>query len=462
MMRCDLAIVGAGPAGMEAAIQASALGLSVKVFDEQPAPGGQVFRGVEAAAGDPVFAGEYTKDGVALVKRFRAAPGIDYHPCSTVWHIALHSGQISVLQEGASIEVTAGRILIATGAQERPVPIPGWTLPGVMTAGAAQIMLKTAGAWPEGPVVLAGQGPLAWLLAAQLLQAGLPALTLLETTPRGALRRAVSAGGLWRGRSALRKGLHYVRDAQRRGLQVVRAVDGLRAEGDGHVQRVRWAGGMAECATLLLHEGVIPSTHITRALGLDHAWDAAQLCWHPVVDAWGATSDPLIAVAGDGAGIGGWESAAAAGHLAALDAAFRAGRLRDAARDRLARAPRQAARRALALRPFLDRLYRPAPSMLAPLDDSTIVCRCEEVTAGQIRQVARLGATGPNQTKAYLRAGMGPCQGRLCGTTTAALIARERGIPIAEAGTLRPRAPFKPLTVGALAALPAEAGVTRL
>lgn len=455
-MHYDLAIIGAGPAGMEAAIQAAGLDLAVAVFDEQPAPGGQVFRGVEAAATDPALAGEYAEAGAALVARFRAAAGIDYHPSSTVWHIALHIGQMSVLQNGASMEVTAGRILIATGAQERPVPIPGWTLPGVMTAGAAQIMLKTAGAVPEGPVILAGQGPLAWLLAAQLLQAGLPALTLLETTPRGALRRALPAGGLWRGRETLRKGLRYVRAARRRGLKLVRAVDGLRAEGESQVQRVRWNGGSAACATLLLHEGVIPSTHITRALGLDHAWDAAQLCWRPVVDGWGATSDPLIAVAGDGAGIGGWESAVAAGHLAALDAAFRAGRLGQATRDAQARIPRHAAQKALALRPFLDRLYRPAPSVLAPPDDSTIVCRCEEITAGQIRQAARLGASGPNQAKAYLRAGMGPCQGRFCGTTTAAVIAGERSITIAQAGFLRPRAPFKPLTVGALAALPVE------
>jgi NADPH-dependent 2,4-dienoyl-CoA reductase/sulfur reductase-like enzyme len=450
----DLAIIGAGPAGMEAAVQASALGLSVVVFDEQAAPGGQVFRNVEAAAGDPALTGEYAKAGSALVRRFRAAKGVDYRPRSTVWHIGVETGALSVLQDGVSEVFTADRILLATGAQERPVPIPGWTLPGVMTAGAAQIMLKTTGAVPNGPTVLAGQGPLMWLLAAQLLQAGVTGLTLLETTPRGAVRRAIGAGGLWYGWPALAKGLGLVRTAKRLGLRVVRAVEGLRAEGDGRVERIAWQGGALPCATLLLHEGVIPSTHISRALGLDHVWDEAQLCWHPVVDPWGATSHARIAIAGDGAGIGGWESAVAAGHLAALDAAFRVGRLTEAARNSRAIVPRWSTARAVALRPFLDRLYRPADGMLAPTDDATVVCRCEEITAGQVRQVARLGATGPNQAKAYLRTGMGPCQGRMCGTTVAALIAQERGVPIAEAGMLRPRAPFKPLTVGELAALP--------
>ncbi|MDB5368502.1 MAG: FAD/NAD(P)-binding oxidoreductase, partial [Roseomonas sp.] len=130
------------------------------------------------------------------------------------------------------------------------------------------------------------------------------------------------------------------------------------------------------------------------------------------------------------------------------------GRLAAPARDARATPHRAAFARATALRPFLDRLYTPAPGVLAPADDATVICRCEEVTAGQVRHAARMGATGPNQAKAYLRAGMGPCQGRMCGTTVAALIAGSRGISIAEAGALRPRAPFKPITVGELADLP--------
>jgi NADPH-dependent 2,4-dienoyl-CoA reductase/sulfur reductase-like enzyme len=444
---------------MAAAIEAAALGLSTVVLDEQSAPGGQVFRGVEAGAGDPALGADYASAGGALVRRFRACAGIVYRPRSTVWHIAPDTGRVSVLQEGGSAELEAHRILLATGAQERPVPIPGWTLPGVMGAGAAQIMLKTAGALPAGRTVLAGQGPLVWLLAAQLLQAGLTALTLLETTPWYAAVDAARAGGLWRGRAALRKGLGYVSQAKRAGLRIAHGVTALHAEGDGRVERVGWHGGALACDTLLLHEGVIPSTHITRALGLAHEWNEQQLCWQPVLDAWGATSHTRVAVAGDGGGIGGWESAVAAGQLAALDAAMRLGRLTEAVRNVKAAGPRQARAKALALRPFLDRLYRPAATVLAPTQDATIVCRCEEVTAGQIRQAVRQGAMGPNQVKAYVRAGMGACQGRFCGTTTAAVIAAARGIPIAEAGVLRPRAPFKPLTVGELAGLSGDAPV---
>lgn len=455
-MNYDLAVVGAGPAGLAAAIEAAALGLSVTLLDEQAAPGGQVFRAVESASGDPALAGEFLDAGGALAAAFRAVPAIAYRPSSTLWHLAPDSGALSVKAAGASSELAARRVLLATGAQERPVPIPGWTLPGVMSAGAAQILLKTAGAVPQGAVVIAGQGPLCWLLAVQLLRGGVESLTLLETGAGGALWDAFRAGGLWTGRRLLGKGVALVREAKRRGLRVVRRVRDLRAEGDDHVQAVRWHGGSLPCGTLLLHEGVIPSTHITRALGLDHDWDARQLCWRPRLDAWGATSHPNVAVAGDGGGIGGWEAAVASGQLAAIDAAHRLGKLDAAGRDARAAAPLRAQRAALSLRPFLDQLYAPAQTVLAPADD-TIVCRCEEITSGQIREAARLGATGPNQVKAFLRAGMGPCQGRMCGTVVAGLIAETRGASMEEVGALRPRAPFKPMTVGELAREPQDA-----
>lgn len=446
-MSLDLAIVGAGPAGMAAALEAADLGLSVAVIDENPAPGGQVFRAIETAGGDRALGRDYAA-GLSLLRAFRVAR-IDYRPATTLWHLAPDEGALSLAAGGATADLAAGRILLATGAQERPVPIPGWTLPGVMTAGAAQIMLKTAGAVPRGRTVLAGQGPLLLLLAAQLSRAGAPPALILETTPRGRLRLALAERGLLAGAPLLAKGLALLAETRR--IPRIRAVTGLRAEGEGRVRRVAWDGGMADCDTLLLHEGVVPATHVPLALGLDHAWDARQHCWRPRVDEFGASSHPRVAIAGDGAGIGGWQAAVAAGRVAACDAARRVGRLTEEGFARRT-APLLAARRAaLALRPVLDALYAPPDWVLAPPEDATLVCRCEEVTAGQVRAAARLGATGPNQLKAYLRAGMGPCQGRMCGATVAALIACERGATPEAVGLLRPRAPYKPLTVAELA-----------
>jgi NADPH-dependent 2,4-dienoyl-CoA reductase/sulfur reductase-like enzyme len=453
----DLAIVGAGPAGMAAAIAARQCGLSVLVVDENAAPGGQVFRAAELAGADPALARDMAP-GLDLIARFRALD-ITYRSGATLWMLDPDTGTLSLSRQGETLEFTAERILLATGAQERPVPIPGWTLPGVMSAGAAQIALKTAGMVPSGKVVLAGQGPLMWLLANQLIRAGVMPV-LVETRTQPILRTALEQGGIFSGFAQLAKGIGLILKARQSGVRVITGAKHLRAEGSARVQALRFEGGFEPCDTLLLHEGVIPSTHISMAIGLEHIWDARQLCWRPRVDIFGASSLVRIAVAGDGAVIGGWEAAVATGQLAALDAAFRLARLSRADRDARAEASADALLQARALRPFLDALYAPSQEILAPPEESTIICRCEEVTAGSLRWAAAIGATGPNQAKAYLRCGMGPCQGRLCGTTVAAVIAETRSVPVPEVGHFRPRAPYKPITINELAG--AQLGADRL
>jgi len=455
--RFELAIIGAGPAGMAAAITARECGLSVLVVDENAAPGGQVFRAAELAGADPALAREMAP-GLELIARFRALD-ITYLPGATLWMLDPDTGTLSLSRQGETMEFAAERILLATGAQERPVPIPGWTLPGVMSAGAAQIALKTAGMVPSGKVVLAGQGPLMWLLANQLIRAGVMPV-LVETRSRSVLRTALEHGGIFSGFAQLAKGIGLILNARRAGMRVISGAQHLRAEGSARVQALRFEGGIEPCDTLLLHEGVIPSTHVSMAIGLEHVWDARQLCWRPKLDTFGASSHACISVAGDGAGIGGWEAAVAAGQLAALDAGLRLGRISRADRDSRAEASADALLQARALRPFLDALYAPSQEILAPSEDSTIICRCEEVTAGALRWAAAIGATGPNQAKAYLRCGMGPCQGRLCGPTVAAVIAETRNAPVAEVGHFRPRAPYKPITVQELAG--AQNGADRL
>jgi NADPH-dependent 2,4-dienoyl-CoA reductase/sulfur reductase-like enzyme len=449
--RIDFAIVGAGPAGMAAAALAAELGLDTLLIDEQEAPGGQIYRAVERAAADSPLGADYLA-GKQLAGALRAS-GAAYAPGTTVWHID-PDGTLSVMSGGASNAVRARRILLATGAIERPVPIPGWTLPGVMSAGAVQIMLKTGGLVPSGRALLAGQGPLLWLLAAQLIRAGSPPSLILETTPHANYHAAAPLlpRRLWSGRRALVKGFGLIREVKRADIPIVRGVAGLRALGRDRVERVVWNGGDVPADLLVLHEGVIPNTQISLALQLQHRWDAAQLCWRPVADEWGATNLSTISIAGDGGGIAGAEAAALSGRLAALDAASFLDKLTPAERDRRARPIRAALRRERAIRPFLDALYRPAPSVLVP-DDDVVACRCEEVRVAQIRRAARLGAPGPNQAKAFTRCGMGPCQGRICGTIVSAVMADTLGKPVGDIGTYRPRAPYKPITLGALAGL---------
>jgi len=452
--KIDFAIVGAGPAGMAAATLAAELGLDTVLIDEQNAPGGQIYRGVERAEDKSPLGADYLI-GRQLAADLRASAAT-YLPATTVWHID-PDGTLSLVSAGGSQTIRARRILVATGAIERPVPIPGWTLPGVMTAGAAQIMLKTGDLVPAGRAVLAGQGPLIWLVAAQLIRAGAPLAAILETAPHANYHAAARLlpGALWPARRALWKGLGLIREVRRAGIPIRREVTGLRALGRDRVESVAWESGEIAADLLLLHEGVIPNTQVSLALGLDHRWDDAQLCWRPLVDEWGATGLQTISIAGDGGGIAGAEAASLSGRLAALDAAAFLDKLDPAERDRRARPLRAALRRERAIRPLLDALYRPAPSVLVPRDD-IVACRCEEVTVAQIRRAARLGAQGPNQAKAFTRCGMGPCQGRVCGPIVSAVMADTLGKPIAEIGAYRPRAPYKPITLGALAGLGAE------
>jgi bacterioferritin-associated ferredoxin len=206
---------------------------------------------------------------------------------------------------------------------------------------------------------------------------------------------------------------------------------------------------------VLLHHGVVPHTQLTRLLRVEHDWDSRQLCWQPRIDAWCQTTLAGLRVAGDGASIAGARAAEFSGTLAALGAAHALGHLSSSEREARAKPARSALRQQLRVRPFLDALYRPPQWINTPAND-TVVCRCEEVTAGQVRNMAQLGCQGPNQTKFFSRCGMGPCQGRMCGATVSQILAAELGKPVTEVGAYRVRAPLKPVPLDSLAALADE------
>ena len=457
--RYELAVIGAGPAGMAAAITAAELGVDTIVLDEQATPGGQIYRAIgETPLRDPAILGEAYWRGVPLVEAFHASAA-QYVPQATVW-TASGDGEIGVSVGGSVRMLKAKRMILATGALERPFPIQGWTLPGVMTAGAAQILLKSAAMVGNGRVVLAGTGPLLWLIAAQYLRAGGTFAAILETTLRGNIARSLPFLPAFLRSSYLREGFELVSEV-RRSANLVRSVIALRAGGGDRLTDVtyRTGGGLevtVRADMLLLHQGVVPNVNLALALGCQHTWNETQLCFTPALDAWGQSSVATAAIAGDGAGIAGAVAAEERGRLAALGAAFQLGHLDKVTRDRMAAPHQGALRQAHRGRRFLDRLFRPAKRFRLPRGQ-TLVCRCEEVTARQVRDAAAMERIGPNQLKAYLRCGMGPCQGRLCGLTVTELLADAHGVSPDEIGYYRLRPPVKPITVGDLASLPKTA-----
>jgi NADPH-dependent 2,4-dienoyl-CoA reductase/sulfur reductase-like enzyme len=446
----DLIIIGAGPAGMAAACEARVLGLSVILLDEQPFAGGQIYRNVEAAPSKrrDILGPDYAA-GHQLASEFRNS-GAQHLQGAVVWNVSV-DGKVDYVANGRTRKAIGKYVLLASGAMERPFPIKGWTLPGVLGAGAAQILLKGAGALPTQPVVLAGCGPLLYLLAWQYLRAGVQIRAVLDTTDRADyVRAAAHAVGALRGWKDLKKGLGLLSSLRRHKVAVYSGCRNLAIEGRAKVEGVSFShdGNQQNIPTslVLIHQGVVPNTQLSWSTGAEHRWDDGQLCWQPVTDEWGRLGETVLYVAGDSRAIVGAQASAIQGRLAALAIAEGLGVSADLATRRASH--RTKLQRYTAIRPFLDALYRPKEENRVPPSDDVIVCRCEEVTAGQIRKYVDLGCQGPNQTKAFGRCGMGPCQGRFCGLTVTETIARARQVEPSAVGYYRIRPPIKPVMLG--------------
>ncbi len=451
----DVAVIGAGPAGMAAAMSAAASGASVVLLDDQPAAGGQIYRGITQTTprqldilGADYAAGRAQADALAR-------SGVSHLAGAAVWQ--LHRDRtLDVLHDGASHPLRAATVVICAGALERPFPVPGWTLPGVMTAGAAQILFKTGGIVPAQAPVLVGCGPLLYVLGAQLVHAGVRLRAVIDTTAPADYSRALKhLPGALASPRYIAKGLAAIRAIRKSGVDYFTGATAIAIEGDAAgaraVQfRARGRTQRVESPLILLHHGVVPNTQMTWSLRAAHDWDDAQLCWVPRTDAWGALDVEGYFVAGDNRGIVGAAAAVLQGELAGLAAAHHAGRLPGQERDRAAADIRGRLTRETRIRPFLDALYRPKDENRIPGDD-VLACRCEEVTAGAIRGYVRAGCVGPNQTKSFGRCGMGPCQGQLCGLTVTEIIANAREVAPAEVGYYRIRPPLRPITIGEIA-----------
>lgn len=460
----DVIVVGAGPSGMSAASELADRGLSVIVLDMGAAPGGQIFRGLESNMAELDLSGEllaalgssYTS-GFELVQRFRAASTIDYRPLTTVWEVR-SDGTIGWLSNGSAGYLRARRVLLANGAMERPVPFEGWTLPGVMTAGAVQTLLKAGRMKPTGRIVVAGTGPLVALLIEQLRRLGVkPALVARTDNFRDSLK--ASRHLTLRAIPALAKGVGWLARARISGIPSVSGVSKLQADGQDHVQFVHyWIGDKRHtcaCDLLVVHDGIVPSVDLALSAGLALEWDRANASWRPKTSPSGASAhmeendNSRIRVTGDARRIGGADAAIAHGRLAALAIASDL----QGTSDGSIPAARMDVDRSLAARPFLDAAFPPGLSAHLP-DDEAIVCRCEELSAGALRAKIRSGATDIDLLRGETRCGMGPCQGRSCMITAARLIAEvgtKASVPLLT--TFRARPPARPIPLGALAQL---------
>src|SRR5437867_1856265 len=449
-------IVGAGPAGVRAAQTLVAHGLRPVVIDEAPRWGGQIYRqpppgftrrkaalyGFEARRAEGVHG-----TMAALLGR------VDYRPNTLVWNA--EGGRLMLLSEGRTSSLHRGPLIAASGATDRVLPFPGWTLPGIYTLGAAQIALKYQGCAIGARVVLAGTGPLLYLVAYQYAKAGAGVVAVLDSA--AFTDKLAAAPAMLREPVVFAKGLYYLGWLKAHGIAVHANARPLHALGDERVNALVWHDGQREhtldCDAIGFGHALRSETQLADLLGCKFAFDALQRTHLPQCDAAGRSSVACVYLAGDGAAIRGADAAEWAGERAALALLADSGVAVDARRAQ--RLERRLARNAL-FRRGLERAFPFPTDWAAQASDDLIVCRCEEITAGELRRVVRdTGAVELNRLKALSRVGMGRCQGRICGAAAAEILAHATGQPIQLVGRLRGQAPIKPLPFTVIEA-PAE------
>lgn len=390
--RFDTLVIGAGPAGLAAAHAAASGGASVGVIDDNPQSGGQIWRG-----------GAH-KQHAQLPRRLwsdlQAANNVGFMLQTRVLY-PLEPGRLLAQTSRASTVLEYRQLILATGARELLLPFPGWTLPGVTGAGGLQALVK--GGYPVAGkrVVVAGSGPLLLAVAATLREHGANVVAIVE---QAALPRlALFALGLLATPGKLTQALQLA--GSLRGVPYHRASHVRAARGDGFLQEIELQQGGQRtgiaCDYLACGYGLTPNNELAMALG------CATFRQSVLVDHWQQTSLPGVYCAGEGTGIGGVDLALAEGRIAGLAAVGRHG---DAQRHFGERARGQGFARRLA------RAFALRNEVRALADEDTIVCRCEDVSHGELRQHANW-----RSAKLQTRCGMGPCQGRICGSATGEL-----------------------------------------
>ena len=468
-----LAVIGAGPAGLTAALAAAARGVRVTLVDSAPQAGGQFYRqtapGLGARRPQALHhqwrTWERLRDGLAAhIAAGRVTHLTDHH----VWFVERQSGTSTADDTGQGsgsftvhallgpeqeepVTVHADAVLLATGGYEKVLPFPGWTLPGVVTAGGAQAMLKGGLVLPGRTAVVAGTGPLLLPVAVGLASAGAKVAALVESAdPRAFVRHArVLAAHP----AKLAEGARYAAELARHGVRVQVRGTVVAAHGTGRLEAVTVAaldgdgrvrpgtGRRIPCDTLAVGHGMLPHTDLAEALGC--RLDGVAVA----VDDEQRTDVPGVWAAGETTGIGGAALASAEGRIAGLSIAARLD----------SRTPERSSYvTAVKVRSGLREFFAAVDTVCAPparwteqVTDDTVVCRCEEVPASAIREaVDELGAGDVRTVKLLTRAGMGWCQGRMCGPAVAGL---------ARCPETPSRRPFaRPVPLGVLAREPGE------
>lgn len=452
-----IVIVGAGPAGVRAAQTLTEAGLRPLVIDENRRAGGQIYRQppLGFVRSKKTLYGFEAAKAAALHHSFeQLRPRIDYRPDTLVWNCS--PGRLDLLHAQQHSAQDYTHLILCTGALDRVMPFPGWTLPGVYTLGAAQVALKAQGCVLDGRVVVAGSGPLLYLLAYQYAKAGADLVAVLDTARFSDKLRALPA--LLRQPLTLSKGLYFMGWLRARGVALIDGVEQIAADGQHTLQSLRWTrqGKTTEisCDALATGFGLRSETQLAELAGCHFVFNELNQQWLPQRDEAGRSSVPGVYLAGDGSGIAGADAAELSGRLAALallqDLALPAAATVTATTQHESRRLLRTLRSNLQFRQGLETAFPVAVQWARDCADDLLICRCEEISAGELRRsVQQDGTLEINRLKALTRVGMGRCQGRMCGAAAAEILAQAANVSVTAVGRLRAQAPVKPVPVSA-------------
>ncbi len=452
---CDVLVIGGGAGGLSAAIAAAEAGASVVVLDERHTVGGQFAKSLSPSHANATPDAQF-RLGRQLHAQ-AATAGVRLETDAMVWG-AFAPDEIAALVRGAAVTWRPRRLILATGAHEAPVPVPGWTLPGVMTTGGLQGLVRTQRVSPGSRVLIAGNGPLNLQLACELVAGGITQVTVLEAAPRPGLAAWRDLARLARAApDLLRDGIAMTRTLRRAGVNVFwnttldRLEGGDQSAGGDRVTAAVADGRRHAVDVVALNMGFQPEVGLARALGLAHRMvDRGAGYLATETDAEGRSATPSVFAVGDGATLGGVRIAMARGRLAGLAAACDLGFVpppQGTTQRMIQRMIRRTTQRHLArAESFQDALWRLFAAPPIAIADEAIVCRCEEITAARLRAEITAGLTSLPALKKATRAGMGRCQGRFC----AATIARMCPSVAQPEAFAAPRAPLRPVPAAPL------------
>lgn len=464
----ELIIIGAGPGGIAVAVEAARAGVSVKILDENPKPGGKIYSqhndGFKLI--NSRFLGrDYEKGKVLLAEFDNFHEKIDYRHDALVFG-TFENREMAFNQAGKGERLRFDKLVVGTGAYDRPVPFPGWTLPGVLTAGGAQTLVKMQRVLPGKNILFAGTGPLQLVVAKQVLDGGGKVEAILEAGEINNWFKLLK--GFSHNWGLMTDGLRYIRAIRKAGVPLLRKHIILEAHGDHQVEEaviaevdkdwraIEKTRRTLKVDTICLGYGLVPSVELTRLVGCQHRYAPALGGCVPVRNEEMETSVPGVFAVGDGAGVAGSAMAMLEGRIAGISIAQSLGYISSKEARRRKIPYLNDMKRIGRLRDVLDQISYPRAGLFELANDDTIICRCEELTLGDIKSAIGKGTIEMNELKRLTRMGMGRCQGRMCAPAVQEIIARQTQTPAAEIQYLNQRPPIKLVSINVLESLPGE------